>query len=449
MGELLIKMSRWGLLFAIVMLNLGLFAQEADNEFTIDAKLNTRGEIRVGGFQPDSVDNQRKAQFITGIYQFNFGYKRSWLEVRLSPKASGIWGSSSANLSLAEGWVSMQSKKGPFAKVGRQSLEYDDERILGYDDWSMTAPTHDALKFGYEGYGHKIHLILTYNQDSKNSDQGGDYYSGGLQPYKTMQTIWYHYDTPKSFFGISLIAMNIGMQNMSFNSSGPKTLFQQLYGTYMKLQPKYTTIEGAFYYQTGREEYNIPLSAFMGSFKFNFKPNDIFSVYGGYDYLSGDKYFAIPPEGAVGLILHDTIRGFNSIFGSHHDFYGAMDFFYLDSYVGDFTPGLQNAYVGGTVNPVKNLKIDASYHFYAITADLKRLKKPLGHEVELSAEYKFVDFVKLSAGYSFMMGTKTMEILQRVSENRQLHWGWIMLSVKPTIFTYAWNDKKKVKGLEG
>ena len=43
----LCKTARWILLFAIVMLNIGLFAQEADNEFTIDAKINTRGEIRV------------------------------------------------------------------------------------------------------------------------------------------------------------------------------------------------------------------------------------------------------------------------------------------------------------------------------------------------------------------------------------------------------------------
>jgi hypothetical protein len=36
-----------------------------------------------------------------------------------------------------------------------------------------------------------------------------------------------------------------------------------------------------------------------------------------------------------------------------------------------------------------------------------------------------------------------METLQRISDKRRLHWGWVMLSVTPTIFTYAWNDKKK------
>ena len=119
-----------------------------------------------------------------------------------------------------------------------------------------------------------------------------------------------------------------------------------------------------------------------------------------------------------------------------------MDFFYVDSYVGGFTPGLQNLYLGGTVNPVNGLEIEAAYHFYAITANLERLKKPLGHEIESTISYSFANFVKLSAGYSFMIGTNTMVILQRVSEKRQLHWAWLMLTIKPTLFTTKWQDKK-------
>jgi hypothetical protein len=120
-----------------------------------------------------------------------------------------------------------------------------------------------------------------------------------------------------------------------------------------------------------------------------------------------------------------------------------MDFFYVQSYVGGFTPGLQNLYTGGAVKPVKGLNINASYHFFAIATNLDKLKKPLGHEVEVSLDYTFAKFVRVGAGYSFMIGTETMEALQRVSENRQLHWGWLMLSVTPTLFTTIWQDKAK------
>jgi hypothetical protein len=379
-----------------------------------------------------------------GQYRINLGYKRSdWFEVKLSPQFSGVWGQAGGALGLAEGWVSMKhNKTGLFAKIGRQVLEYDDERILGYDDWTMTAPTHDVLKFGFEGYGHKVHALLAYNQNSDNVSAGTSYYAGGIQPYKTMQALWYHYTTPKSIFEISLIGMNIGMQSQKTNAQD-SMFYQQVVGSYMVLRPSIVRLEGAFYYQLGKEEHGIPLDAFLGSVKARVSPSDMYNIYVGYDYLSGDKYFAVPPEGGLGLVHHDKIRGFCPLFGSHHDFYGAMDFFYVESYVGSFTPGLQNAYIGGAVKPVKGLNINAAYHFFAIATDLDYLKKPLGHEIELSLDYTFAKFVRVGAGYSYMRGTETMEILQRVSENRQLHWGWIMLSVTPTIFTYAWNDKKK------
>jgi hypothetical protein len=448
MNSFLGKTSRWILLFTIVMLNIGLFAQEADNEFTISAKINTRGEIRVGGFDVlEEDENERMSHFIMGQYRLNIGYKRAdWFELRLSPQFSGVWGQAGGNLSLSEGWLSMKhTKTGLFAKLGRQSFEYDDERILGYDDWTMTAPTHDALKLGFEGHGHKVHVLLAYNQNSENISQGIDYYAGGIQPYKTMQTLWYHYETPKSLFGISLLGMNIGVQSKNENFPD-KTYYQQLVGTYLTLKPSIVSLEGSFYYQMGKEEKGIPLDAYMGSAKVMVTPNDFYNLYVGYDYLSGEK-FPVVINGGLGLIFHDKARAFCPLFGSHHEFYGAMDFFYLDSYVNNFSPGLQNLYTGGTVSPVKGLKINAAYHFFAIAANLKihqeELKKALGHEIEINVDYTFAKFVKVGAGYSFMRGTETMELLQRVSDKRRLHWGWVMLSVNPTIFTLPWNDRKK------
>ena len=323
---------------------------------------------------------------------------------------------------------------------------YDDERIIGNDDWTMTAPTHDVVKLGYDGESHKIHLMAAYNQNADSIDTGTSYYAGGLQPYKTMQTLWYHYDTPKKMFGVSLVGMNIGMQSANKNKPDV-TYYQQLVGTYMAFRPKYWSLEGAFYYQMGKEEHGLPIDAFMGSVKAAVNPSDKYNIFAGYDYLSGDKYFAVPAEGHFGLVHHDKIRGFNAIFGSHHEFYGAMDFFYLKNYVHGFTPGLQNLYIGGNVNPVGGLSLNAAYHYYAIATKLDYLdSKTLGHEVDFSASYAFSKAVSLSAGYTYMHGSETMVVLQQiqeVTEQRNLHWGWLMLSVKPTLFTTIWQDKKQ------
>ena len=125
----------FGLLFSFV-----LKGQEADNEFTLDAQLVTRGELRAGGFKADSLDKYRRSQFILGKYRITADYKRSWLEVKLSPQFSGIWGQGGANISLYEGWANLRSKHDFFVKIGRQELDYDNGRIIGNDDWTMTAP---------------------------------------------------------------------------------------------------------------------------------------------------------------------------------------------------------------------------------------------------------------------------------------------------------------------
>lgn len=82
--------TRITLLKSIVMMAAVMLAtihlqaqeQEPDNEFSIDTRLLTRGEIRAGGFQPDSLDNTRRSQFVLGQYRISFTYKRSWLELK-------------------------------------------------------------------------------------------------------------------------------------------------------------------------------------------------------------------------------------------------------------------------------------------------------------------------------------------------------------------------------
>ena len=423
-----------------LLCSYGLKAQEADNVFNLDAQLMTRGELRAGGFKADSLDSERVSHFALGRYRIIADYQCSWLNVRLTPQYTGVWGQGSAGVVLYEGWAQMQSKKGLFVKIGRQELTYDDGRIIGNDDWTMTAPTHDVLKLGYDGESHKVHLLAAYNQNAENIDNGVIYYSGGLQPYKTMQTLWYHYDTPKKSFGISLLGMNIGMQNT--DQEHPITYYQQLVGTYMSFRPKHWSLEGAFYYQMGKEEHGMTIDAFMASAKLNVKPSENYNLFTGYDYLSGDKYFNVPPDGGIGLVFHDKARGFNAIFGSHHEFYGAMDFFYLSNYVGGFTPGLQNLYFGGNIKPVNGLSINAAYHYYAIATDLDYVNtKTLGHSVELASSYAFNKAVSVSAGYTFMKGSETMELLNKVSEKRQLHWAWLMMTITPKLFTSTWQDK--------
>lgn len=415
-------------------------------KITIDAQLMSRGELRRGGLPSDDYNkDDNEAHFVFERTRMTLGYEKSIISAKVTARHQGIWGmENGGSFEIYEAWAQLKAKNGLFTRIGRQELVYDDERILGNNDWSMAAMTHDVLKVGFENYGHKFHAIFAYNQNSKNVN-GGNYYTDGSQTYKTMQTAWYHYDVPKIPIGVSLIFMNVGLQAGTPNDYS--TVSQQIYGGYLTFKPKNFVLEAAYYRQGGKSfadykdvvetDYSqlrlLPLKAWMASVKASYDFSPQVTAYAGYDYLSGDKEFIVPGEGSIGLVQHKESSAFTSIFGSSHKFYGAMDFFFVSAYYASFSPGLQTLYAGSIFKPLKGLTIDASYKYLAITSALSNVKKTLGHEIELSASYQFAKDAKLSLGYSFMKGSETMERLKRSTEKRKLNWAWLMLSFSPRL----------------
>ena len=407
------------------------------NIFTLKGDFLFRGEYRDGGVAQEEGDKDYAA-FLLSRIMLQLEYQHKWFSMRVTPRFSGIWGQSNGGtFSLFEGWVQAKSNKGLFAKIGRQELSYDDERIIGSDDWTMMASSHDVIKLGYDGVCHQVHAIVGFNQNPQGSG-GGTVYIDGYQPYKTVQVLWYHYQPRKYPLGLSALFMNVGMQ--SETQAGPNNCYQQLVGGFFSYHGNIFRTELSGYYQFGREEHNLPISAWMVSSKFNIIPNEHWNVVLGYDYLSGDKYFAVPAHGNLGMTRHTTIRGFSPLFGSHHEFYGAMDFFYVSNYIGGFTPGLQNAYAGLTYSPIEAVKLSATYHFMATGTDMSthNLKMPLGHELEVEASWKFASFGSLSAGYSYMNGTETMKRLRRAENDNHLHWVWLNLRFTPRFLNIGW-----------
>ena len=449
---------KWCLLAALVMPPFMATGQspedtisEPKNQFSIDLQFLGRGESRYGGLPAVEYEETEEGEFLGAneVPRSNFvltrtrlpiTYKRDWLEVCVTPQHSGVWGQAGkGSFNLHESWVKMTTRKGLFAQVGRVALSYDDERIIGNDDWAMASSSHDILRLGYEGHGHKAHIILAYNQNADVMNSGGTFYWNGAEPYKTMHVVWYHYDMPRLPLGASLLFMNSGLQNnIEHVGDVERTWFQHLLGGYLSYRPNRVVAEASYYRQFGRNEDGVKIKAWMASGKVTYKPTDAIGLTVGYDYLSGDKYFAVPSGHNIGVTYHDVIKGFSTVYGAHHKFYGAMDFFYVSAYLNGFTPGLQNAHLGATWSPIKRLVLNASYHYLATATDLDNMERTLGHEVELQAGYALSNDVKLALGASFMRGSETMERLKRSTNKNDLRWGWITLSVNPRIFTTKW-----------
>ena len=431
-------------LLLTLLVALPVCARAQEHVFSVEADYLSRGEIRNGGILVEDDGEEDPAatnsRFVLSSTRLAASYSSGWRSARLTAQHADTWGSSAGNgLSMYEAWVKVQLPLGFFTQLGRQRLSYDDQRIFGADDWSMTGFSHDGLKLGFENGGHKVHLFGAYNQDVDNIEKGGTRFSGGIQPYKSLAALWYHYDIPKANLGASLLFVNMGLDDwMVDEDDAPETCFQQLAGTFLSWNPKYFGMEASYYHQWGKAYGGIPLNAWMASSKVMANPSERWKMRVGYDYLSGEEDFPIPGEGRIGLVHHEIVRGFSSLYGSNHKFYGAMDFFYVSTYVYCITPGLQNLYAGVTWTPVKPFSADVAYHYFATAAPVPKADRSLGHEVELELTWTIAPSVSLSAGYSFMQGTETMAILKRSSENNRLHWGWLMLNVTPTFFKGKW-----------
>ena len=444
---------------AMTMLSLNSWAQNDStvNQLTFGINYRLHGEACGGGLpkdadhSADASDTDNKSYFLQSRLQLNVDYSRPGIMAHAVIENKNIWGNqNSQSLNLYEGWVKLSARNGLFTQVGRVALSYDDERIIGPNDFATAALSHDVLILGYEGHGHKVHAILGYNQNGFNVYKSTYYDSDqGEQAYKTLQTLWYHYDVPKFPLGVSALFINFGLQAghqdptyWDHESNPARTVYQQMFGGYIKYHPKFMTLEGSYYRQTGK--FLTPykqagdIRAWMASVKASVKPAEQYAIEVGYDYLSGDDYVPVTYGGHAGLPRHEVNRGFTPLYGSTTKFYGILDYFYQSAHINGFTPGLQNVFIGGNCTPTSKLYCSATYHYLATGTELNNLNRTLGHSIDLMASYQFTKDISLTAGYTLMFSTETMNRLKQGEGSKTARWGWFSLVVSPSLFTAKW-----------
>lgn len=309
---------------------------EKENEFSMSMQIRPRAEYRNGSLFPRS-EGDEAASFINNRARLSMEYKRLDLSMKISVQHVGVWGQdpqidTNGRFIMNEAWAKLNFGTGFFAQLGRQTLSYDDERILGGLDWNVAGRYHDALKLGYANKASQLHFILAFNQN-KEKTKGDTYYYDGAQPYKNMQTLWYHYTADGLPLNASLLFMNLGLETGDAATETSHTRYLQTFGTYITYKPQSWDMQGAFYYQTGKNKSAQSVSAFMASVRAAYAIDAQWSVSLGYDYLSGN-------DGKG-----DKFKAFDPLYGTHHKFYGAMDYFYASAWQGA-APGLQDAQLG-------------------------------------------------------------------------------------------------------
>lgn len=397
--------------------------------FTIDAQIRARGEY-LNPSTPSPSPEQNHNLLINQRARITLEYLRRNLQFKASVQHTGLWGqdqiaSKNGRVSMSEAWAKAFTNKGLFLQVGRQVLSYDDERILGCSDWNVAGNSHDALRFGLDSDTHKLHLLASISQTATNTPT--QIYTHPM-PYKNLTGLWYHFQAKKAPVNFSILGLNVGVKPEATETVESKTKYFQLVGTHLTYSPAQFALTASAYFERGTEAItNKDIAAFLASVKAAYTHN-MFGAHIAYDYLSGNNERNI------------NQHAFNPLFGTHHNFNGAMDY---------FTPivncGLQDAQAGlcfnigrqrsGIGHPVT---ISADYHYFLTAEKYVKYESTLGQELDLNINARILPDITLSGGYSFMFGTKTMQLIQSSADDIRQHWAFISININPRILTIKW-----------
>lgn len=397
-----------------------LFAlTNAFGQLNVDAEVRPRSEYR-HGVKTLFPDNAEAAIFTSQRTRLNLGYKIEKFNFYLSFQDVRVWGDvpqlnkSDANgLSLHQAWGELLLDPNWSLKLGRQEIVYDDSRFFGNVGWAQQARSHDLALLKYKKDAFKLNIGLAFNQ-SKENLTGTNLTTP--KTYKSMQFAWLHKDWDN--FSGSFLFLNNGLQS----PNGLK--YSQTLGTHLKTKKDNLNIAANLYYQFGNDVANNDLSAYLLGIEANYKTSDKTKVGLGVELQSGNDYNAAAGKN----------NAFTPFYGTNHKFNGLMDYFYVGNHINSV--GLLDIYAKANFKLNPKSSLTAFVHSFSAAADINAtVSKQLGTELDLVYAYKFTKEIAIKAGYSQLFASKGMEALKGNADGNTNNWGWVMVVIKPTLFS--------------
>ena len=389
------------------------------SQLKVDAELRPRLEYR-HGFKNLFPNNADAAVFTSQRTRLNITHSIEKLNFYVSIQDVRVWGdvpqlnnSDNNGLSLHQAWAEILLDANYSLKLGRQEIIYDDSRIFGNVGWTQQARSHDLALFKYRKGAFQANLGLAFNQ-SKENLTGTNLITPNT--YKAMQYAWLHKDW-NNFSG-SFLFLNNGLQS----PNGLK--YSQTIGTHLETKVNDLGFITNLYYQFGNDVFDRDLSAYLLGLEANYNTSDKATVGLGVELQSGNDY--------------NTANGKNNAFtpfyGTNHKFNGLMDYFYVGNHINSV--GLLNIYAKSSYKLNPKSSLTAFVHNFSAAGDINSdVSKQLGTELDLIYGYKFTKEIGVKAGYSHLFPSEGMEVLKGNFDNNTNNWGWIMVTIKPTLFT--------------
>lgn len=405
------------LMFLAILSPMTMLAQT----FELSGELRPRFENRHGYKTLPTPENEAAA-FISQRTRLNGMYSDAKVRVGFSMQDIRVWGDvpqlnrSDDHFSVHEAWGELLFSDDVSFKAGRQEIVYDDSRIFGNVGWAQQARSHDAALLKYQSEQMKLHAGAALNRQNESLF----YQANPFGNYKAFQYFWGNYSAGS--WNVSLLALNTGFQSPEDDFG---TVYNQTLGGRFVYNPGAVFFSAASYLQTGEDANANDLNASYIKLDAAYKLTSEWKVGAGYEMLSGND------QDADG----DENNAFTPLFGTNHKFNGWMDYFYVGNHTNSV--GLNDMYF--SVNYQKN-KVSSGVKAHLFSADgnimdpqnnTESLDSGLGTEVDFHLKYKFSSNTTLSAGYSRMFATESMEALKGGDADESADWFWMMITIKP------------------
>ncbi|AOZ99880.1 alginate export family protein [Flavobacterium commune] len=407
----------------IGMISLSTYAQELD----ANLQLRPRYEYR-NGFKSLMVNGEDATSFVSQRSRLNLNFKQEKLKLKLTLQNIRTWGDvpttatvDKNGIALFEAWAQYDFSSNWSARLGRQVISYDNQRIFGEIDWLQQGQSHDAALFSFHPKNHQLDLGFALNANAENLVAPKTPYTTN---YKSLQYAWYH--TQFSKINASVLLLNTAYE-FEKSLGNFEVDYKQTFGSYLAFKDKKWDSNLGLYGQTGKSADKNVSAWYAGAFA-GYAFSDGFKVGVGYEFLSGKD------QNDSSL----AIKSFSPIFGTNHAFNGFMDYFYVGNHQNSV--GLQDAYL--KLNYMSHKwQFSLMPHVFnapntVLDAANKKMDSYLGTEIDFTATYTIQKDIVATAGYSQMFASETLERLKNVTNAANTNnWAWVMVSINPKIFS--------------
>lgn len=411
------------------------------NEFTLSAQLRPRFEYRNGAYRP-LVEGESPAILTNNRTRLNFDYKHTdRLHLYISLQNVNVWGQAqqiqavdrTGGMSVFEAYAEFPLVNTLSAKVGRQMIVLDDDRIFGSLDWHPAGRSHDAVNLNWTPCDQwTLRGFFAYNQSGStttptlnvNTPSGQNFTPGLGQDYQHLQALHAHYSISEAH-QLSLLFANLGYRT---DDSADQNM--QTFGAHYTGKSNQLSYGASAYLQTGKNAQGTEKSAYMFAVNAGYKFSPIFGLTAGVDYLSGNA-------------SDDTSgkdKKFNPFSGTNHKFYGFMDYYYVGAPGSNAAPsaGLLNPYLTANVRTGEKSNLSATFHYFVPAAKFETDKKhsSYGSEIDLVYNLKVQPFIGLQLGYSTYFANDGTKSLKNTPNQRGYQdWFWCSLNINPKLFS--------------